>query len=147
MIRVLELPQILRRNIGKALANTIKVANLDGVLSALLPTGAYALQIQGYGTKKGYVTKTAAYTALATDDTILVDATAGAITITLPAVASSAGVTLTVKKIDSSGNAVTLDGNASETIDGATTKALSAQWASLTIHCNGSAWYIVGELD
>jgi hypothetical protein len=50
---------------------------------------------------------------------------------------------LTIKKIDASVNAVTIDGNASETIDGATTKALSSQYASYEIACDGSAWYIV----
>lgn len=88
-------------------------------------------------------TKTAAYTATIYDDVILVDATAGAITITLPSATSSTGLRLTVKKADSSANAVTVDGNASETIDGATTKSLAAQWDKITVVCSGAAWYVV----
>lgn len=80
-----------------------------------------------------------------TYSTVLVDATGGAVTINLPAAASNSGVKFTVKKIDSSGNAVTIDGNASETIDGATTKTRSSQWDFYTIHCDGSAWYIIAQ--
>lgn len=93
------------------------------------------------------VTVTAAsYTVLSTDHTILCDCTSNAITINLPAVASSEGRTLEIKKIDSSGNAATIDGSGSETIDGGTTKALSTQYASRIIKCNGSAWYIIAQL-
>lgn len=93
------------------------------------------------------VTKTAAYVATNDDDVILCDATSAAFTVTLPPVASSSGLTLTIKKIDSGGNAITIDGDGSEVIDGATTKSLSAQWAAITITNNGTAWYIIGELD
>ena len=86
-------------------------------------------------------TKTGAYTATDRDHLILCDATSGAFTVTLPAVASNTGLVLVIKKIDASGNAVTIDGNASETIDGATTLALPAQWNSARIQSNGSAWY------
>lgn len=79
----------------------------------------------------------------ATDDVILADATGGAITLNLPAAASSTNRRLVVKKIDSSGNAVTLDGNAAETIDGAGTLALATQWAHTTIVCNGTAWFVI----
>lgn len=80
--------------------------------------------------------------AVAVDDyMILADATSAAITVNLPAVAASAGRVLVVKKTDASANAVTLDGNASETIDGATTKALAAQYDVVTVVCDGSAWW------
>tara|TARA_R110000868_G_scaffold62962_3_gene189957 strand:- start:10856 stop:12025 length:1170 start_codon:yes stop_codon:yes gene_type:complete len=82
------------------------------------------------------------YTALQTDQTIFCDATSGAITVNLPAAASSTGKVLTIKKTDSSTNAITLDGNASETIDGATTTTLNTQYESVKIVCDGSNWYI-----
>ena len=86
------------------------------------------------------------YSILDTNGTILCDCTAGAITVNLPAVSGEdAGRTFTIKKIDASGNAVTVDGNASEVIDGATTQTLSAQWDFITIKTNGSAWYIVAN--
>lgn len=76
----------------------------------------------------------------------LVDATAGAVTVNLPAAASSSGYSVTVKKTDSSVNAVTLDGDTTETIDGATTYALSAQYDSVSIRCDGTEWFIVATV-
>lgn len=55
------------------------------------------------------------------------NAVGGAMTINLPA-AIGKGRLVTIKKIDSSANAVTIDGNSSETIDGATTYSLAAQY-------------------
>lgn len=89
------------------------------------------------------VTKTTTYTATINDDLILGDASGGAFTITLPAASTSAGLELKFKKTDASASAVTIDGNASETIDGVTTKALSSQYASLHIICDGSTWWVV----
>ena len=71
--------------------------------------------------------------------TYLVDATAGAVTATLPAPAT--GLTLTVKKIDSSAHAVTTSQHAAETIDGATTSVNSTQWQSDTFISDGTNWF------
>lgn len=89
------------------------------------------------------VSVTTTYTVL-TDDSYLVlcDATGGAFTVTLPAAASSTNVRVTIKKTDVSANAVTVDGNAAETIDGAATFSLPAQWDAVTISCNGTAWFV-----
>lgn len=90
--------------------------------------------------------KTAAYTITIGDatKTIAVDASSGAITITLPTAASATnGFEVTVKKTDSSANAVTVDGNGAETIDGATTLVLSNQNNSATLRCDGSNWILV----
>lgn len=86
---------------------------------------------------------TATTTATAAEYLILANATSGAITVNLPAVAASEGALLVVKKTDASGNAVTLDGNASETIDGATTQAITTQYDAITVACDGTAWWIV----
>lgn len=87
---------------------------------------------------------TAAYTA-ADDLVLLADATAGAFSITLPPVADSFGKLYAVKKTDASVNAVTLDGNASETIDGATTFALSAQYDWCLLVAGPSEWHILAR--
>lgn len=89
------------------------------------------------------VSTAAAYTALATDFTILADATSGAFTVTLPAAAAIKGRIYVIKKIDSSINAVTVDGNASETIDGATTKAITLQYSAAMIQSDGANWRII----
>ena len=74
---------------------------------------------------------------------ILCDATSNAITVNLPQASTSANLVYNIKKIDSTGNTVTIDGNASETIDGATTSVLATQYDSATIVCDGSNWFIL----
>ena len=89
-------------------------------------------------------TKVANYTVLPADrnTTILVDATSGNITITLlPAATAGDGFEVTITKIDASTNTVTIDGNASETINGALTQSLTDQYQTISIVCNGSNWF------
>ncbi len=88
-------------------------------------------------------TITATGSPASSDYLILCDATSGAITLNLPAAASSIGRVLVIKKIDASGNTVTIDGNGAETIDGAATKVLSAQYAIVNIQCDGATWWII----
>lgn len=91
------------------------------------------------------VSVAAAYTVKWSDDLVLVDATAGAVTITLPPVASSLGQRVVIKKIDSSVNAVTVDGSGSEEIDGATTVTLDAQYLTADLTASNvtgtAAWW------
>lgn len=82
------------------------------------------------------------YTA-ATGELVSYNATGGNSTVNLPAASGNSGKAIVVKKTDSSANTVTVDGNASETIDGANTFVLNAQWDSLHIVCDGSNWLIV----
>lgn len=116
----------------------------DGDFAVLVYSSALS-KWRAMATVKTYTavtSKTANYTATLADEVIECDATGGAFTITLPAAANSTGLKLYIKKTDASANTVTIDGNASETIDGATTKALASQYASYTIICNGSGWSI-----
>jgi|GEM_PF-4943119 len=85
--------------------------------------------------------KTTTYTALA-GDVLVCDATGGAFTVTLPAAATVTGSSISVKKTDVSANAVTVDGNASETLDGATTLSLSTQYEAVTLWSDGSNWWV-----
>ncbi len=75
---------------------------------------------------------------------VLADASSGVITVNLPAAINGRGVT--VKKTDSSGNAVTIDGNGSETIDGATTQSLASQYDTLRVSPSGGNYHIVGQV-
>jgi len=77
------------------------------------------------------------------DYMIVADATSGAITLNLPAVSSNTGKVYNIKKIDSSLNTVTIDGNSSETIDDSTTIVLNSQYDSVTIVCDGTEWWII----
>lgn len=97
----------------------------------------------GQGLNLGIRTVTTSASVSIRDATVLADATAGAVTITLPAVADASGMVVSVKKIDASGNSVTIDGAGAETIDGAGTKVLAAQYNVSTVHCDGVAWWIV----
>lgn len=90
--------------------------------------------------------QTADYTVTASDSVVTGDATAAAFTITLPTAAGITGREYTFKKIDSSANAVTIAGyGGTETIDGATTYALSVQWQYVSIVSDGTNWLIVGN--
>lgn len=74
---------------------------------------------------------------------ILVDCTSGALTMTLPdpTAAPHVHARFVIKKVDSTGNAVTIATNGSETIDGSATASLASQWDSLTVWNDGTNWY------
>lgn len=82
-------------------------------------------------------------TLTTTDYTKLCDATSGAFTVNLPAAASNTGRLYNIKKTDSSANAITVDANASELIDGATTYSLLVQYESVSIQCDGTGWNVL----
>lgn len=71
-------------------------------------------------------------------------ASGGAITLTLRTAAGCRGKRVTIKKVDASGNAVTVDGNGAETIDGALTYSLATQYKSVTLESDGSNWLVTG---
>lgn len=74
------------------------------------------------------------------------DASGGAVTHALPAAAAVTGQRVTVKKTDASANTVTVDPNGAETVDGAATYVLSAQFTAVTVQASAGAWFIVGEV-
>ena len=122
--------------IGSA-TDRMVVVDADGVLKTIAPTAAPAIR-----------TETANYTALAADETILVNATSGTVVITLPNAATATGKKYTVKKIDTSGNGVnvrsaggTIDGNAAGTgITG------SLPWQGWVFQSDGTNWFIVSRI-
>ena len=91
------------------------------------------------------VSKAANYMATSADCVILYDASGGNGTVALPTAVGIAGRVYQVKKADSSGYTVTVDGYGAETIDGATTQTLSAQYNAISIVSNGTAWYVKSE--
>lgn len=84
-------------------------------------------------------TKTTTYTATTSDDVLLVDATSASFTVTLPTAVGNTGKKFIFQKINDT-NVVTIDGNASELIDGETTYLLGAQYGVLVIISNGTKW-------
>lgn len=84
--------------------------------------------------------KTASYTAAITDQLAVLDSTSGALTVTLPAAASSTNATLWFL-VKANTNTITIDGNAAETIDGAATLVLKNKYQWTMLWCDGSGWW------
>ncbi len=87
-------------------------------------------------------TKTSNYTVSLSDNVLLANATGGAITFQLPAASSATGHVFYFKKIDSSGNAMTVLRAGSDLIDGATSQTTSVQYSSFVLITDGTNWYI-----
>lgn len=89
---------------------------------------------------------TATTTLTANDYVVLCDPSGGAITVNLPAVATTQPGRLYWIRTTGTTNAVTIDGNASETIDGSTTKSLaSGAIHAVKIVSDGTAWFTVAS--
>lgn len=86
---------------------------------------------------------TTSYTVDLNDSIILVDATAGNVTITLQSALQWEQKRLVIKKIDASVNTVTIDANSAELIDGAATKVISTQYISHELTSQGGAIWII----
>lgn len=100
----------------------------------------------GKSLKWPITSKTTTYTAVVADSRIMVT-TASAWTLTLFAASGNAGKILTIKKTSSDANALTIDGNGSETIDGATTIKIWNQNESVSIICDGSNWHVIERIN
>ncbi|MCI5056881.1 MAG: hypothetical protein MRY83_12275 [Flavobacteriales bacterium] len=88
-------------------------------------------------------TQSANYTALITDEVILVDASAGDVTITLPTASGIAGKKYYFKKDDGTANNVIIDGNGAETIDGNATVSTNVAFQGWTMISDGTNWKIL----
>lgn len=94
------------------------------------------------------VTKTSAYTITRTDSTVLVDTTASNVNILLPA-PTTLGTNgwyqrFTIKKISSDANNVNLTSvSGTDLIDGSVTLLINTQWVAVTIHTNGTTYYVI----
>ena len=102
------------------------------------------LQVNG-GVSAKIATKTGNYTMTPSDFAILANATSAAVKITLPS-ASTAGMVVHVKKVDTTTNVVTIAGAGTDKIEGAASKVLSKKYASFTLIADGtSTWYILSN--
>lgn len=97
-----------------------------------------------------YRAVTASTTLTANDYILSCVPTAASIVVTLPPVATTQpGRPYFILRDDTATNTVTLDGNASETIDGAATLAVgtAGQFGALRIVNTGSAWRVISAYD
>lgn len=95
--------------------------------------------------KRNVVSKTLDYTAQNEDEVILVDATSGNVTIDLPTSTTTHIRRYFIKKTDSGANTVTIDPDASETIDGDSTLVLSSENDSVLIQSDGSNYFVMAQ--
>jgi hypothetical protein len=110
-------------------------------LAKLALENRIATYLAGGGATRGaFRSVTTSGNVVSGDYMLICDATAGAITMTLPPAALVPGRIYTFKRINA-GNAVIVDGYASETIDGALTHTLTPQWNGATVMSNGVAWF------
>jgi len=95
------------------------------------------------GTRDTKTVTTTSHTA-ADDGVILVDddTAAATVTVTLPAADVSDGLIYHIKKLGTTANVI-VDGSGSETIDDGTTATLTAQYESIMIVSDGTAWHII----
>jgi hypothetical protein len=96
----------------------------------------------------GIVTSVTAATTITDDDGIgllLVTTASSAITVTLPTASDNTNRVIRIKKVDSGSGKVTVDGEGSETIDGATTWLLPRQQSTVELFCNGVGWNVVSH--
>ena len=115
-------------------------------LAKLALENRIATYLQGGGATRGaYRSVTTSGNVVSGDYLIIADATAGAITMTLPPAALVPGRIYVFKRINPGANAVIIDGYAAETIDGAATHTRTPQWNSMTIMSNGVAWFILAD--
>lgn len=77
------------------------------------------------------------------DRIVLVDASGGAVTITLPLAANADATFYGVKALDVTGGNVIVDGNGAETIDGAANVTLAVQYQSVFVISDGTEWWIL----
>lgn len=79
-----------------------------------------------------------------TDGIVLLDASGGAVSATLPAASTAfsgtRGLILNIKRIDSSGNAATVSRAGADTIDGGTSVSFSALQAKRLIATSATTW-------
>lgn len=116
-------------------------ANVAAPTNGLIVSGRTRLT----GLEAEIITRTSDYTVTETDHTILVDASSGNVTITLRTAVGSKQL-YNIKRIDNSGNTVTVTTTSSQTIDGATTyTGLSAQYKYVQVQANGTAYFIISN--
>jgi hypothetical protein len=85
------------------------------------------------------------YNIAATDSAVLLSGTSGTITATLPTASGIAGREYIIKRTGTGATSYTVNTTSSQTIDGSTTYALSAQYKFVHVKSDGSNWQIIGN--
>lgn len=123
-----------------AFATWVSVAR-SGASIASVTFGNAFVSVVGFAT--GITTQSSTFTTTAAMHTILLNATGGAFTANLITASNLTGRRYILKKIDASANAITVDPNGAQTIDGAATFSLTTQYQTVRIQSDGSNWHII----
>lgn len=117
------------------------LVGLNKRLYELLPQFAHTINLAtgGYST---LFTVTSNYTASSGDQIILVDCSGGGRTVTLPDASSVSNKTFRVKKVDTSGNTLTVQAS-SGNIDGSATKAWTTALQGFGFVSDGANYWVI----
>ena len=134
---------------GSLAANTVSTAVLqdNSVTASKIVSPIPSSKLDSSVVTGSSVTKTANYTIVNTDHVVLVDATNGGFTVTLPTAVGYSG-RYTIAAVSAGTNVVTVGTTNSQTIDGAPTTSLGTQasgatWSSIDVISDGSNWRTV----
>lgn len=105
-------------------------------------TNTFSVAVVLSGLSTSLVTKTTNFTLLSVNNVVLVNATSGNLTMTLPSAVDLPGWRACIKKTDATTNTVTVAMVGGQTIDG-TTLVITTQYASYTLVSNGTNWFIL----
>lgn len=95
----------------------------------------------GYGLVR-YTTTSVDYTAVLTDDVILVDTSGGEVTITLPSLEDADGKFFTIKRLGGADNVIVVP-DGTDLIQGEVQKILNVAWWGMDILATSSGWIII----
>lgn len=116
---------------------------LKAVLRTTFPNSSKPLYFPTVSVSKVFADTPVAVATTDQEVLFLANAVAGAITFNLPAAASAGnGFRVGFKKTDASVNAVTLDGNGAETLDGALTATITKINRTIWLRSDGVNWQI-----
>ena len=130
----------------RAAATTFQVVTVAGTqtLTSKTLTSPTLTNPLCNGLRRAVTAQTGTYTATTAVSTILCNATTAAFAVTLPTAVGNTGLIYTIKKTDSSANAVTVGTTSSQTIDGAATFSLPSQWNFVVVTSDGANWMRIG---
>lgn len=140
-INVKTVDGVLFKSSGSSDNVSADVANVMHGMRRVTDGTMHAIQLEG----RRYVSTASSITASWLDHTIDVDATSTGRTITLPSSVGVATFRFTIRKKDSSGNAVTVATTSSQTINGASTYSLASQYKYVTVESDGANWMVVAN--
>ena len=122
--------------------NTDRVAGQDilSVTDDIIETAITQIEAE----LRRVTVKTGVATLTSSEGGFIKVSAAGAYALTLPTAVGNTGLTYIFVKTDDNANLITIDGNASETINGSLTyTGLNSQYAYVTIRSDNANWYIL----